>query len=361
MTSTEIQPAGASVAEIDALGVDLDIRVAESLPAEVRARISDAWRDCLRASSERSERRTVDLPASMFDDVELGLSDLSTRVTLEALDALRGTRLLLHAAGVATDDGRVLALVGPSGRGKTTASRHLGTHFAYVSDETVAVADDLTVTAYRKPLSIITDGHAHKQQIAPSELGLRPLPRAPLRLVGLTLIERNPDADEIGPVAVDTIDAICEMTPQISYLPQLPSPLQHLARLFDAVGAPTRLTYRDATELPSLVATMFDSPAVPAQAWEPAPPARAAGPWRAVDVDDAILVDGRACILLDGVVTALDHRGRLAWVEACRGATTAEIADAAVAEFGAPGDGSALELIAATLDDLRAHGLIEAA
>lgn len=347
--------------EVEALGVIIEMRTSADTAVGVRERVSAAWKDCRQGQVLPTMRRILELPSAMFDDFERGLSDLSTRVTLEALDALRGTRLLLHAAGVATDDGRVLAMVGPSGRGKTTASLHLGTHFAYVSDETVAVADDLAVTAYRKPLSVITEGHVHKQQVSPSELGLRPLPEAPLRAVGLTLIDRDPDADEIGPVAIDTIDAICEMTPQISYLPDLPSPLQHLARLFDAVGAPTRLTYRDATELPSLVATMFDSPAVPAPSWEPAPPALSTGPWRAVDVDDAILVDGRACILLDGVVTALDHRGRLAWMGARRGATTAEIAQAAVAEFGAPGDGAAVDLIEATLQELCAYGLIEAA
>lgn len=349
-----------SVAEVDALGVRIDLRTSEGTGVDVRDQIVAAWRDCRPGFTPASTRRAVELPATMFEDIERGLSDLSTRVTLEALDALRGTRLLLHAAGVATADGRVLALVGPSGRGKTTASRHLGTHFAYISDETVGVAADLAVTAYRKPLSVITEGHAHKQQVAPSELGLRPLPDAPLRLVGLTLIERTPDADEIGPTPIDTIDAICELTPQISYLPELPTPLQHLARLFDAVGAPTRLIYRDATELPDIVQSMFDSPVVPAQTWTTAAPTGPAGPWRAVDVDDAILVDGRACILLDGVVTALDHRGRLAWVGAREGATTEEIAEAAVAEFGAPDEGSARDLMEATLHDLRAHGLIEA-
>ena len=57
------------------------------------------------------------------------------------------------------------------------------------------------------------------------------------------------------------------MTPQISYLPELPTPLQYLARLFDAIGAPTRLIYRDAVELPALVRTMLDEPGHPAAAW----------------------------------------------------------------------------------------------
>jgi len=353
-------PSSRSIIRIDALGAVVDVHGSQDIPLQIRRLITEAWRDSVADDSARVSR-TLTLATPVLDDLEGFLSDISTRVTLEALDALRGRRLLLHAAGVADERGNVVALIGPSGRGKTTAARHLGQQFGYVSDETVAVDTDLAVAAYRKPLSVITAGHHHKLQLAPSELELRPLPDRPLRLRALTLIERAPHAEDIGPVPMDTIDAICEMTPQISYLPELPAPLQHLARLFDAVGAPTRLVYRDATELPTLVQVMFDSPRPPAQTWAPAPPPTSEGPWRTVDVDDAILVDGRACILRDGIVTALDQRGRLAWVEARRGATTEQIAVAAVAEFGEPDDGSAHELITATLEELRAHGLIEGA
>ena len=289
------------------------------------------------------------------------LSDLSTRVTLAALDALRGTRLLLHAAGVAAPDGRVLALVGPSGRGKTTAVRHLGTRFGYVSDESVAVDEALTVWPYRKPLSVIVEGKPFKEQIAPSDLGLLPLPDAPLRLAGITLLDRDPETDEPGVRRVDLIDAICEMTPQISYLAELPSPLQYVARIVGGVGGITRLVYRDAADLPPVVSDMFAAAPPVAQAWEAAPDAVESGPWRSTAVQDAILVEGRACILRDGVVTALDHRGCLVWTLCREGATTGEITDAAVDLFGEPEAGDARRMIEHTIDDLIAHGFLERA
>ena len=47
---------------------------------------------------------------------------------------------MLHAAGIADADGLVVALVGPSGMGKTTASSYLARHgFGYVTDETVSI------------------------------------------------------------------------------------------------------------------------------------------------------------------------------------------------------------------------------
>ncbi len=350
-----------TVCAVDAMGVDVELRATAALPDAVRSSIRAAWKDCLGTGAVPQHRRVIELSPDFFADPAAGLSDLSTQVTLEALDALRGSRLLLHAAGVAKEDGRTIAFVGPSGRGKTTASRHLGRHFSYVSDETVAVAADLSVRSYRKPLSVITPGLVHKEQIAPSDVGLRDLPQGPLRLVGLTLIDRQPDADEVGPVVVDTIDAICEMTPQISYLPELPTPLQWLARLFDAVGAPTRLVYRDATELPALVERMFEaSPSTPAT-WALPHLTESSGPWRAGRYDDAILVDGRACILRDGVVTALGELGRLVWVKCLEGATVEAMIAAAVAEFGEPEGADAATLVAGTLDELCSLGFIEAA
>lgn len=345
---------------IDALGAQVRLTGAGQLPEDTRERIAAVWRDCLVHTGMGRHPRALEISATMFSDIERGMSDLSTQVTLTALDALRGTRLLLHAAGVAAPDGRVLAMVGPSGRGKTTASRHAGRRFGYVSDESIAVDADLTVWPYRKPLSVIVEDKSVKQQIAPSNLGLLPLPDAALHLAGITLLERDPAADEPGARPVDLIDAICEMTPQISYLPELPSPLQYVAHIVDRVGAVTRLLYRDATDLPDLVAEMFAAPVPPAQSWSVAPVASPNGPWEASPVDDAILVDGRACILRDGMVTALDERGCLVWVKCREGATVAEITDAAVAAFGTPAHASARALIEQTIDELRAHGLLSA-
>lgn len=355
-------PREETVEVVSALGIRIELRASPDLPAPLLSRIEDAWSDCrpARAAADEPER-SIRLTGQDFDDAERGLSDLSTRVTLEALDALRGRRLLLHAAGVAAEDGRTIALVGPSGRGKTTASRHLGGHFSYVSDETVSVDADLSVEPYRKPLSVITDGLAHKEQIAPSAYGLKDLPTAPLRLTAITLLERRPDAAHTGLETVDLIDAICEMTPQISYLPDLAQPLQYLARVFDAIGAPTHLVYRDAVDLPELVAGMFASPAHPNQEWALPRRGPATSSWRATAFDDAILVDGRACILREGVVTALDQRGCLVWAQCLAGVSVPQIVATAIAEFGDPGAGAADDLISATLSELRDAGLLEAA
>ncbi|MBT9606337.1 PqqD family peptide modification chaperone [Microbacterium sp.] len=353
-------PSGPTISA-DALGVRVDVTLARAFSSLATSRAVAAWRDCRVADASATSRRSLALAEDLSDDLARALSDLSTRVTLAALDALRGTRLLLHAAGVTADDGRVLALVGPSGRGKTTAATHLGRRFGYVSDESVAVDLDLAVWPYRKPLSVIVDGKPFKQQIAPSDLGLRPLPDAPLRLAGITLLDRQPDTDEPGVRTVDLIDAICELTPQISYLPELPSPLQYVARIVDQVGAVTRLVYRDAAELPEMVTAMFASQPAAAQEWSVAPRPAQTGPWRCAEVDDAILVEGRACILRDGVVTALDHRGCLVWRMCLEGATSEQITAAAITAFGAPADGAAEKLIAQTLDDLRTHGFVSPA
>ncbi len=63
-------------------------------------------------------------------------------------------RLLLHTAA-AEVDGRVVLLPAPMESGKTTlVTGLLDRGAAYLTDEAAAVADDLTVTGYPKPLSI---------------------------------------------------------------------------------------------------------------------------------------------------------------------------------------------------------------
>ena len=99
-------------------------------------------------------RALTDAPAEVIvvDSVDDGSDDpvahdyaISVLVTLEALRATAGTRLNIHAGGVADGSGRALAVIGESGSGKTTAIRTLATRLGYLSDETVSLTDDLTV------------------------------------------------------------------------------------------------------------------------------------------------------------------------------------------------------------------------
>ena len=144
---------------IEALGGIVEIELG-GLPEDDAAAVREAWCDALADPGmvERAQRERGGIPPVVRPaDAERTamLSALSQRVTLAALEQRRGDLWMLHAAGLAGDDGRVVVLVGPSGRGKTTAVRTLATSFGYVSDESVAIDDEGRVWPYRKPLSEI--------------------------------------------------------------------------------------------------------------------------------------------------------------------------------------------------------------
>ncbi|MEF2978744.1 hypothetical protein [Subtercola sp. YIM 133946] len=131
--------------------------------------------------------RTVE--AGSFRTLADALSGLITRM---AIDERRGELLMFHAGGVADPaTGNVIAFLGASGRGKTTASIALGREFEYVTDETLAIDDDLGVLAYGKPLSVKQPPpEPWKDQVSPGALGLRRPGRRPLRLAGVVLLDR---------------------------------------------------------------------------------------------------------------------------------------------------------------------------
>ncbi len=120
---------------------------------------------------------------------------VSRQLTNASILRRSGQCVMLHAAGVASDDGGTVALVAASGTGKTTAARVLGRRLGYVSDETVAVEHDLTVRAYPKPLSIVVDPASPwvKHERSPDDLALRRPPHS-LRLSAVVVLERSDDA-----------------------------------------------------------------------------------------------------------------------------------------------------------------------
>ena len=117
---------------------------------------------------------------------------LTTQVTMAALKATAGLRINLHAGGVADERHRVLAVVAPSGTGKTTATLALAKRLGYVSDETVSIDPDGTVAPHPKPLSVVLDPQRlrDKQQLSPDDLGLMPTPDEG-RLARLVVLQRG--------------------------------------------------------------------------------------------------------------------------------------------------------------------------
>ncbi|WP_068479763.1 ATP-binding protein [Pseudoclavibacter helvolus] len=257
---------------LNPLGVDVELTFEESISAEFEADLRESWADVSGEPGEAEPDETHRLSLAPLDEPEVSdvvggsaadlASQLSTIVTLDAIEHNGGRLVMIHAAGIALDDGRVIAFVGPSGRGKTTLARSLGREYGYVTDETLAVDFDGNVLPYRKPLSVIVDPSEPKAQLSPAKLGLRPLPDAPLRIAAIVLLHRVEEHEleggpQLSPVA--TGSAIGWMVPELSYLPALPDPLVQLAELIDSTDGVRRVTYSEASQVVDLVPEILSS------------------------------------------------------------------------------------------------------
>lgn len=302
-------------------------------------------------------RNDADAPApgghSVLAFSYLALADqVTSLVTRLAIGERRGDLLMLHAGGVADPrTGRVVAFIGPSGRGKTTASIALGSVFGYVTDETLAVRDDLGIVAYPKPLSVKQPAPEQwKQQVGPQSLGLQPVPAVALRLAAIILLDRRPELPEGALPEVSStglLESVPELVPQISYLSERSRPLDHLRRVIEACGGLKTVTYREASTLVDVVQALFDDGA------EDARGERLAAVFDdAITEDDSLVVlSGRTVRVLGGIAPTILERARIP-------ATIAELLRAVVDAHGAPPDGSATGLVTAAAEELLAAGLL---
>ncbi|MGB3374659.1 MAG: PqqD family peptide modification chaperone [Microbacterium sp.] len=339
--------------DLDVLGLRVRVVLSDDLTDQQRDEVRQAWSGATLSSQGEPD---LTLPFAAGADFDRAMERLTVEVTLAALDALRGDVLMFHAAGVADEDGNVAAFVGPSGRGKTTLSRELSRHRAYVSDETVAVDGGLRVHPYRKPLSLVREG-APKHQVSPVDAGLRELPDSDLRLSALVLMERDADLAQPEIVPVALTDALPELVPQMSYLRDQDKPLQAIAALSDAVGGIRRLRYPDSTTVPALLPELMISSGS-ASTWQPVSDAEATGPYLVDVADDAILTDGFVIVMAGATLHVLDGIAPVIWVACARGDDLDAIIAAVVAEFGAPPEGDAATLVEHAIDDLIEAGVL---
>lgn len=318
----------------------------------------------LRAGSGHGDARgpeTAPSPRVVASTVEELADRLTGLVTREAIGMRRDDLLMLHAGAVA-DGGRAVAFLGPSGRGKTTASIALGRRLSYLTDETTAVADDLTVLAYPKPLSVKVPGETWKRQEPPSRLSLQAPPLDAPVLSALLILDR--DAGHRGAPIVEEVplaEAVEELVPQISYLPARDRPLRRLASVVDACGGLRRVRYREADTLVPTVRALLDSPPQPVvvdRSPSSAPCGLAAGPIRRGAVDDAIGDGARLIVLRDGVVSVLDGIAPVLWEAAEDGVDLASLTRRVVRVHGEPEGMDADALVRSAVDALLSDGLL---
>ena len=372
---------------VSALGVSIGLDLS-SLDAESASVIENLWEPASTSDSpvlavgvsvlprlSNGEPRVKDLPRpDQFtlrvsgDSLRSLASNLSSRVTLTAIEERRHDLLMLHACGVATPDGRVMAFVGPSGRGKTTLASQAALHFAYVTDETIGIEADGTVQPYRKPLSVIVPGSDDgiKTQMSSDELGLLPLPTFRLSLRGLALINRqsawlgDPEVTE-----VDLIDALVRLIPEMSYLPELPRPLQRVASAIDDAGGVVRITYRESSDVAALIPALLER-APTARSWtvlssDDQPSAPRPGHYTRAPVLDGIASGGTYVLLNNRDLRVLEGIGPAIWDALASPATIQDITSAVVLRFGAPDGADPHELVRAALIELMDAELVHLA
>ncbi|WP_062296264.1 arsenate reductase/protein-tyrosine-phosphatase family protein [Demequina maris] len=194
-----------------------------------------------------------------YPDVERAMHHLSPAITVRAIEQRVGSLVMLHAAGLASPEGDVVGFVAPSGTGKTTLARTLGAHYAYVTDETLAIDVGRTVLPYPKPLSVLGAAGPMKDQWGPESLDLMPLPPGRLRLVRLALVERDPSVGS-EPVVdeLPLLHGLAHLAEQVSYLSRLPQQLHTLADLVESIGGLVRIRYREARDLLPLMPSLLE-------------------------------------------------------------------------------------------------------
>lgn len=200
------------------------------------------------------------------DSVEQGLQDLTSRITVAMIEQLVGSGVMLHSAVIGDPESkRALALVGVSGSGKTTASRFLGSKLAYLTDETAVISDEGFVTPYPKPLSVIVDPNAPKEQQNPVEARLNvvdPEDRG-YKLTRIVLISRDEQAKEPRLERVPLHEALVFLSEQSSGLAKHPEGVVSLAKLVERCGGVWRLVYSEVEDTLPLVQDLLNGGELP--------------------------------------------------------------------------------------------------
>jgi hypothetical protein len=160
---------------------------------------------------------------------------------------------------------------------------------------------------------------------------------------------------------VDPVEALVRLVPELSYLPELPTPLQRLAGLIDGVGGVRRLHYRESTSVPVLVPEIVGTRR--STGWRPLPvessTATPAEGYTRVRALDAIAIDNYAVLLLGSRVVVLDGIGPAIWDSLHDGPALDSIVARVLIAVGPAGDMDPSSLVIAALESMVDSGVVE--
>lgn len=310
--------------------------------------LADRWSRCIRPDVADGRRLDARTPYHW-----------TSAATVQSILARAGEWLMFHAAGVSARDGAVVALIGPSGTGKSTAARTLcRTDFGYVTDETVAVLPDGGVVPFPKPISVVPTDGGVKRELGPDELGLRESP-AQLRIGGLALLERRHGLVEPSIERLGLLEGIVAAVSEMSALPRVPTALVRVAELVEQSGGIHRIVYGDAEQLADHVRLVLAAePALSGFVHHPPAPVTETTGWARGEYRDAIELDGEVLILQDSTCILLQGVGALAWLIAEEAVSFAALRETVIEAAGAHPD--AENLVRKAVDELVAVGVMKA-
>ncbi|HET7277774.1 MAG TPA: hypothetical protein VFJ22_06830 [Dermatophilaceae bacterium] len=336
---------------------------------ELRDRLGDEWSRCVAAPKDGDV--VTDLTINEGPTIDVTAYSVASRLTGLGIRGRRGRSIMLHAAGLADHAGRVLALVAPSGRGKTTAAVSLATRgLGYVTDETVAIDPDGSVVPYPKPVAFVDEASptGPKMQHSPDALGMGVAPPN-LRLSRLLLINRQPGLS--GAPRIERrqlVDGLLDVIRQTSSLARLSRPLQTLCAIVDSCDGIHELTYAEIDETVPLLTDFLsaerldeDTPEWAAVLDEGVDPDDMR--WALLDrrirrrpLTDAIQSGDEVLLMVADTPIRLSGIGLTIW-EACRAAATPEEVLAAVVDVHGE-HAEADRLTRQALDELSAAGVL---
>ena len=304
----------------------------------------DPGADPVSAAQLAPDAVPLELSARSVEELAERLTQAVARI---ALARQRPSFSLFHAAGLAhPETGAVIALVGASGAGKSTATRALARGLDYVSDEAVAVGATGRVVAYPKPVSIKIPGRPWKRQAGPGSLGFTQPASGRLRLRRLVVLDRRTDHDgapELRPLDFHTM--LRHVVPQMSYFSRTPRPLATLAALAGECGGVFALRYREADDLlPPVVDLLDDRRLRP-------------GVARA-RVADEITLSGVHYLEVGGESIALDGAAAAVWRMLETPQSISAVVEAMRAEFGEPDGRPMAVAVEEYIDQLVSYGVL---